>query len=117
MPHFCQLEFQGGSYIFGISVDTPLDAGHGKGIWKQFYTCTNFYLNIPHAICTQFAVLTKLEQLQSKLTFHSKKISNRRMIAPAHAESTTIHSGTISGFSGASVGTTSVITSSVRRLT
>ena len=58
------------------------------------------------------------ESLKSRrLTFHSKKISNRRMTAPAHADSTTIHSGTISGFSGASVRTTSVTTSFVRRVT
>jgi hypothetical protein len=59
----------------------------------------------------------QVRNMPQTLTFHSKNISNSRIMAPAQAERTTIQRGTISGFSGASVGTTSVMTSSVRRLT
>lgn len=94
--------------------------------WQRGY-CWQIHLQVVYSVFCQYSVtifsgnittiLLYRERNGRSFTFQSKNTSSRRMTAPAHADRTTIQSGTISGFGGASVGTTSVITSSVRRLT
>lgn len=92
--------------------DNILLADPPTAVWAVFCQCSVTIISGSIII-----ILPYRERNGRGLTFQSKNTSSRRMIAPAHADRTTIQSGTISGLGGASLGTTSVITSSVRRLT